>query len=133
MYEQATHLGAQMQKKGWCRVPRKRHLRIVCRLDRHEYDVFDAKVLKSGLSKQEYIRSCVLNKKITEKVDIDIFKLINELNHVGNNLNQIAHSLNGKKEVLEIEIHENQEMVKHVLELIDKEIRGDLSGDNENI
>ena len=51
------------------------------------------KVEQSGMSQQEYILSCVLNKPITNTDGIK--ELIPELKRVGNNLNQIAHALNG--------------------------------------
>ena len=105
-------------------VTRKRNHRMTCRLNDEEYERVLAKISKSGLSKQEYILSSILNKKITEKLDLDYYKLINEINHVGNNLNQISRILNSKNPVLENEIVENQKLINQVLTNLNDQIRG---------
>ena len=88
------------------------------------------KISKSGLSKQEYILSCILNKRISEKLDLDFYKLINEINHVGNNLNQISRILNSKNPILENEVLENQRMVNAVLTNLNHQIKGAGNGNN---
>lgn len=72
---------------------RKREHRMTVRLNGDEYTKVLSKIERSGLSKQEYILSSILNKKIQERLNVDYFKLINEVNHVGTNLNQIARKL----------------------------------------
>lgn len=111
-------------------VTRKRNHRMTCRLSDDEYERVLAKISKSGLSKQEYILSSLLNKKISEKLDLNFYKLINEINHVGNNLNQIARSLNSKNEVLESVIIENQKMINTVLTNLNDQIKGGANGNN---
>ena len=49
-------------------VTRKRNHRMTCRLNDDEYERVLIKISKSGLSKQEYILSSLLNKKINEKL-----------------------------------------------------------------
>lgn len=115
-----THI----QKGVVTMVTRKRNHRMTCRLNDEEYERVLAKISKSGLSKQEYILSSLLNKKITEKLDLDFYKLINEINHVGNNLNQITRSLNSKSPILENEILENQRLLNQVLINLNHQIRG---------
>lgn len=110
-------------------VTRKRNHRMTCRLNDEEYEKVLAKIFRSGLSKQEYILSSLLNKKITEKLDLDFYKLINEINHVGNNLNQISRILNSKNPVLESEILENQKQINAVLTNLNNQIRG-VNGNN---
>ena len=110
-------------------VTRKRNHRMTCRLNDEEYERVLAKISRSGLSKQEYILSSLLNKKITEKLDLDFYKLINEINHVGNNLNQISRILNSKNPVLENEIVENQKLINQVLTNLNNQIRG-VNGNN---
>ena len=63
------------------------------RVSEEEYQQLQEKISESGMSQQEYILSCVLNKPITNTDGIK--ELIPELKRVGNNLNQIAHALNG--------------------------------------
>ena len=111
-------------------VTRKRHHRMTCRLNDEEYEKVLIKISKSGLSKQEYILSCILNKRISEKLDLDFYKLINEINHVGNNLNQISRILNSKNPILENEVLENQRMVNAVLTNLNHQIKGAGNGNN---
>lgn len=111
-------------------VTRKRNHRMTCRLNDEEYEKVLIKISKSGLSKQEYILSCILNKRISEKLDLDFYKLINEINHVGNNLNQISRILNSKNPILENEVLENQRMVNAVLTNLNHQIKGASNGNN---
>ena len=111
-------------------VTRKRNHRMTCRLNDEEYDKVLIKISKSGLSKQEYILSCILNKRNSEKLDLDFYKLINEINHVGNNLNQISRILNSKNPILENEVLENQRMVNAVLTNLNHQIKGAVNGNN---
>ena len=91
---------------------------MTCRLNDDEYERVLIKISKSGLSKQEYILSSLLNKKI------------NEINHVGNNLNQISRVLNSKNPILEKEILENQRMINEVLTNLNHQIKGASNGNN---
>lgn len=130
MYWQATHMVTHMQKGDVTMVTRKRNHRMTCRLNDDEYERVLIKISKSGLSKQEYILSSLLNKKINEKLDLDFYKLINEINHVGNNLNQISRVLNSKNPILEKEILENQRMINEVLTNLNHQIKGASNGNN---
>lgn len=94
---------------------RKREHRMTVRLNGDEYTKVLSKIERSGLSKQEYILSSILNKKIQERLNVDYFKLINEVNHVGTNLNQIARKLNSNESILKDEIIKNQMLLNQVL------------------
>lgn len=119
-----------MQKGDVTMVTRKRNHRMTCRLNDDEYKRVLDKILKSGLTKQEYILSSLLNKKINEKLDLDFYKLINEINHVGNNLNQISRNLNAKNEVLDDVILDNQKQIHEVLTSLNNQIKGTTHGNN---
>lgn len=118
------------QKGDVTMVTRKRNHRMTCRLNDDEYERVLIKISKSGLSKQEYILSSLMNKKINEKLDLDFYKLINEINHIGNNLNQISRILNSKNPVLENKILENQRMINEVLTNLNHQIKGATNGNN---
>ena len=62
---------------------RKREHRMTVRLNRDEYTKVLSKIERSGLSKQDYILSSILNKKIQERLNVDYFKLIDTLNKLG--------------------------------------------------
>ena len=106
---------------------RKREHRMTVRLNGDEYTKVLSKIERSGLSKQEYILSSILNKKIQERLNVDYFKLINE---VGTNLNQIARKLNGNESILKDEIFKNQLLLNQVLKNLNDQIKGNSNGNN---
>lgn len=109
---------------------RKRKHRMTVRLNGDEYTKVLSKIERSGLSKQEYILSSILNKKIQERLNVDYFKLINEVNHVGTNLNQIARKLNSNESILKDEIIKNQTLLNQVLKNLNDQIKGNSNGNN---
>lgn len=109
---------------------RKREHRMTVRLNGDEYTKVLSKIERSGLSKQEYILSSILNKKIQERLNVDYFKLINEVNHVGTNLNQIARKLNCNESILKDEIIKNQLLLNQVLKNLNDQIKGNSNGNN---
>ena len=109
---------------------RKREHRMTVRLNLDEYTKVLSKIERSGLSKQEYILSSILNKKIQERLNVDYFKLINEVNHVGTNLNQIARKLNSNESILKDEIIKNQTLLNQVLKNLNDQIKGNSNGNN---
>ena len=109
---------------------RKREHRMTVRLNGDEYTKVLSKIERSGLSKQEYILSSILNKKIQERLNVDYFKLINEVNHVGTNLNQIVRKLNGNESILEDEIIKNQLLLNQVLKNLNDQIKRNSNGNN---
>lgn len=109
---------------------RKREHRMTVRLNGDEYTKVLSKIERSGLSKQEYILSSILSKKIQERLNVDYFKLINEVNHVGTNLNQIARKLNSNESILKDEIIKNQTLLNQVLKNLNDQIKGNSNGNN---
>ena len=103
---------------------------MTVRLNGDEYTKVLSKIERSGLSKQEYILSSILNKKIQERLNVDYFKLINEVNRVGTNLNQIARKLNSNESILKDEIIQNQLLLNQVLKNLNDQIKGNLNGNN---
>ena len=74
------------------RPERKRKHHISCYLDDKEYMAYRDKRSKTYYNQSEYIRKCVLDKKIT--VIPGIRDLIIDLKRIGNNLNQLTHKVN---------------------------------------
>lgn len=109
---------------------RKREHRMTVRLNGDEYTKVLSKIERSGLSKQDYILSSILNKKIQERLNVDYFKLINEVNHVGTNLNQIARKLNSNEFILKDEIIKNQLLLNQFLKNLNDQIKGNSNGNN---
>ena len=95
---------------------RKRNVQINIRISEAEAEQLRKKVEQSGMSQQEYILSCVLNKPITNTDGIK--ELVPELKRVGNNLNQIAHALNGGRYYQYNLITDNQKELDKVWQLL---------------
>jgi len=74
------------------RPERKRKHHISCYLDDKEYIAYRDKRSKTYYSQSEYIRKCVLDKKIT--VIPGLRDLIVDLKRIGSNLNQLTHRVN---------------------------------------
>jgi hypothetical protein len=81
--------------KNTKKAKRKRKHHISCYLDDREYMAFRDKKSKTYYNQSEYIRKCVLDKKIT--VIPGIRDLIIDLKRIGNNLNQLTYSVNAGK------------------------------------
>ena len=73
---------------------RTRPKQIVIRVSEEELMQIKEKVEQSGKNQQEYIIEALTQPTITNTDGIK--ELIPELKRIGNNLNQIAHALNGK-------------------------------------
>ena len=74
------------------RPERKRKHHISCYLDDKEYRAYRDKRSKTYYSQSEYIRKCILDKKIT--VIPGVRDLIVDLKRIGNNLNQLTYRVN---------------------------------------
>jgi predicted DNA-binding protein len=87
------------------------------RVNEEEYQKLQERVQESGKTQQEYILSCVLDKKIVNTDGIK--ELIPELKRIGNNLNQIAKRCNeGGVLPSEAEVREQGEELKQVWQLL---------------
>ena len=74
------------------RPERKRKHHISCYLDDKEYIAYRDNRSKTYYSQSEYIRKCILDKRIT--VIPGVRDLIVDLKRIGNNLNQLTHRVN---------------------------------------
>lgn len=103
----------------------KRNHEIKIRFNEKEFEQLTEKVRKSKLSRENFVRQCILKKSIKEPPHLDYYKLLNEFNHIGNNLNQIAKSLNSGQDkssfLVEVTIEELRNMIKN----LDEKVRGD--------
>ena len=87
------------------------------RVNEEEYQKLQERVQESGKNQQEYILSCVLDKKIVNTDGIK--ELFPDLKRIGNNLNQIAKRCNeGGVLPSEAEVREQGEELKQVWQLL---------------
>lgn len=95
---------------------KSRPKQVMFRMSEEEYEQFMKKVEQSGTNQQEYILRSVLEQSITNTDGIK--EVVPELKRVGNNLNQIAHALNGTRYYQYNLITENQEELKGIWQLL---------------
>ncbi len=67
---------------------------ISLRLTNELYNLLQFKAAASKISASDYIRQSITQSDIKVNNSKDIFALIGSVNKVGNNINQIAHTLN---------------------------------------
>ena len=82
----------------------KRNIRIVSYLNQEEFQYFKIQMELLGLNQTELIRWSLFNKEINFDVagaerNEERKQILYELGKIGNNLNQIAHHLNGGSEI----------------------------------
>lgn len=76
---------------------RKRNIRVAVRFNQVENERFQRLVEDSGLSQEEYLRQLVRGVVPRDAPPPDYYKMMRQLYHIGNSLNQIAkkaHVLN---------------------------------------
>ena len=108
----------------------KRTYSIAARLTHKEYQTFLKHLEKSGYSGSEYIRACVLHKKI-RAVPIgsveELKQLTKQVLRLGNNLNQIARGIhqNGTyPQLKEMQrIYDEFMKIKHILAEMEANIK----------
>ncbi len=102
---------------------------INLRLTLSEFEQLEEIAFSKKITKSELILNLVFDKKVSKQVSRDLIKVIQSQNKIGNNLNQIARTLNTAKleNVLNIVDYKNLidklEIIENQLENIYKECR----------
>ena len=73
---------------------RKRNNRLWVHLSDDEFDVVKHRIVKTGLSKEAYIRSVLLGNIPKEKPDERFYSAMKDLTGIANNVNQLARKAN---------------------------------------
>ncbi len=72
----------------------KRTYELCLRLSKEERERLDSDARCCGLSKTAYLRRLILGTEIKARPSQEIKALRTEIHHIGNNINQIARSVN---------------------------------------
>lgn len=76
---------------------RRRNIPFMFRLNEQEAEAFRARVKRSGMTQESYVRQVIRGKIPRDAPPPDYYAMMKELHKIGNNLNQIAqkaHVLN---------------------------------------
>lgn len=100
----------------------KKNLQFNLRLTAADKSRLEKNSSKAGITASEYVRKCIRNQTPATREDFMMMKsLINEINAIGNNLNQIARNFNSgffdeseKKQLISL----MEELIKNTGEII---------------
>lgn len=70
---------------------RRRSICIPFRLNEKEFADLDAKVKKSGLTRERFLRKMIAEKRVFEAPPVDFFTLLKAVMRVGSNIEQILN------------------------------------------
>ncbi len=96
----------------------KPHKTITLRLNKAEYAHLKELCDISGLKMEPAIRKLLLGIELRPRPPDTYPALLRELSAIGNNINQIAHTANAKKDVTTAEIDEALKLVRQAWRLI---------------
>ena len=97
---------------------RKRNLHISVWMNDQEYKHLKAQAAKAGLGIDPFIRSLAAGVQLRPRPPDTYAALLRELSAIGNNINQIAHNTNAKKEAEAAEVDEAVKLVYQALRLV---------------
>lgn len=101
---------------------RERRRQISIRLNDQEYETFMDSYKKSGLQNQrDYILSMCLKGYVVRVDTSGLYKVAEELNKIGVNINQIAHKVNSSGVLQALELKDLQKSMTNVCGIIQKE------------
>jgi hypothetical protein len=72
----------------------KEQYELCLRLDPQERERLEADAKRCGLSKSVYLRRLIMGAEVKARPSEEIKKLRTEIHYIGNNINQIARSVN---------------------------------------
>lgn len=73
---------------------RNRNVQILFRLNENEAEHLQDLVRKSGRSREAFLRDMIKGYRLSEKPDLEFYKIMRELSAIGNRINQLAVKAN---------------------------------------
>ena len=73
---------------------KKRNIRVTVRLSEEEYNKHESRRIKTGLSREAYIRNALDGIVPKEKPDERFYEMMKVLSGIANNVNQLARKAN---------------------------------------
>ncbi|MDF9825477.1 hypothetical protein M2475_001942 [Breznakia sp. PF5-3] len=101
----------------------RREKEIKVRLSDDEYASLNNKVRLCKCSREKYIRNVLNDFEIKMPLPIEYYQLLKEVNHIGNNLNQLV-KLGYVKPLNEIDVVIVIKDINNIMQRIDNEFRG---------
>lgn len=114
---------------------RKRNRKLDIFLLEEEFVLLEIKAEEAGMTKSEYIRNMIMFGYAKERT---VFsreqerKIRNELNMIGNNINQIAIRVNTNRDIYSEDLRILREQYNNMLDLYQRIFKEKNYGDNKN-
>ena len=96
----------------------KPHKTITLRLNAKEYAHLKELSDTAGLKMEPTLRKLVMGMELRPRPPDTYAALLRELSAIGNNVNQIAHNTNAKKDVTRTEIEEAVKLIRQAWRLV---------------
>ena len=97
---------------------RTTYKKLTLRLTETEYRHLCKQAEITGLKKEPLLRKLIVGTNLRPRPPDTYVALLRELSAIGNNVNQIAHAVNAKKDVSEGEIDEALHLVRQAWRLV---------------
>lgn len=95
-------------------------VKISLRLTEKEHTFLKKQAELCGLKMEPYIRKLIMNKEILPRPPDEYYKILREINAIGNNINQIAYIANSQKHISAENINLAVKMVGDVMDIVRK-------------
>lgn len=96
----------------------KRDNSVLVRLTKAEKQTLKKKSKSCGLKMEPFIRKLIIGAEIKARPPNEYIRLIREINAIGNNINQIAHIANAKREIGKEEIQTVMQYQSDLIRLV---------------
>jgi hypothetical protein len=93
-------------------------VKVTVRLSNKEHDHLKKQANLYGLKMEPYIRKLIAGKEVKPRPPEEYYKILTELNHIGNNINQIARVANAQRHITTDKINEAVKMVDDVMDIV---------------
>lgn len=93
-------------------------VKVTVRLSSKEHAHLKKQADNAGLKMEPYIRRLIAGKEISPRPPEEYYKILTELNHIGNNINQIARVANSERNITTNKINEAVKMVDDIMNIV---------------
>ena len=93
-------------------------VKVTVRLSSKEHAHLKKQADNAGLKMEPYIRRLIAGKEISPRPPEEYYKILTELNHIGNNINQIARVANSERNITTNKINEALKMVDDIMDIV---------------
>lgn len=108
-----------------CEFMLKRNVQVICRLSEEEYFQLKRTARAAGFSVAAFIRRrCLTDERIVILEGEAVRELYREINHIGNNINQLTRYANTDKRITAEMLERVEAWMMEIKELIDEKLGG---------